>query len=94
MFNSVHPFMGTIRWNNNAVLCPDTAYRSLVEQIDALAVVAALQGTGSTVGDAAVFNAFIASLNTLIERYNNTLAVRQGRAKAKKEEEPAAEDTV
>jgi hypothetical protein len=47
-------------------------------------VIALIRDTepGSTVGDAAVFNAFIASLNTLVERYNNTLAVRQGRAKA------------
>jgi len=26
VFNSVHPFMGTIQWNNNADLCPDTVY--------------------------------------------------------------------
>jgi hypothetical protein len=67
----------------------EEAYCSLVEQLDALAVVASLQVAGSTVGDAAVFNAFIASLNTLIERYNNTLAVRKGRAKAGADVPPA-----
>jgi hypothetical protein len=26
MFNSVHPFIGTIQWANEADLCPDTVY--------------------------------------------------------------------
>ncbi len=31
MFNSVHPFLGTIQWNNNADLCPDTVYLDSVK---------------------------------------------------------------
>jgi hypothetical protein len=31
VFNSVHPFMGTIQWNNNADLCPDTVYLDSVK---------------------------------------------------------------
>ena len=26
MFNTVKPFIGTIQWNNQADLCPDTVY--------------------------------------------------------------------
>ena len=31
MFNSVHPFLGTVRWSNNADLCPDTLYLDSVK---------------------------------------------------------------
>ncbi len=31
IFNSVHPFLGTIQWNNNADLCPDTVYLDSVK---------------------------------------------------------------
>jgi hypothetical protein len=31
VFNSVHPFLGTIQWNNNADLCPDTVYLDSVK---------------------------------------------------------------
>ncbi|MDR2910983.1 MAG: DUF2442 domain-containing protein [Bacteroidales bacterium] len=31
VFNSVHTFLGTIRWNNNADLCPDTVYEDSVK---------------------------------------------------------------
>ncbi|MBN1197707.1 MAG: DUF2442 domain-containing protein [Bacteroidales bacterium] len=26
VFNSVHPFLGSIQWNNGLDLCPDTLY--------------------------------------------------------------------
>jgi hypothetical protein len=26
IFNSVHPFLGSIQWNNGLDLCPDTLY--------------------------------------------------------------------
>jgi metal-dependent amidase/aminoacylase/carboxypeptidase family protein len=31
MFNSVHPFLGTIQWANEADLCPDTVYLDSVK---------------------------------------------------------------
>ncbi len=31
VFNSVRPFLGTIQWNNNADLCPDTVYLDSVK---------------------------------------------------------------
>ncbi len=31
VFNSVHPFLGTIQWNNEADLCPDTVYEDSVK---------------------------------------------------------------
>ncbi len=31
MFNTVHPFVGTIQWNNEADLCPDTVYLDSVK---------------------------------------------------------------
>jgi hypothetical protein len=31
MFNSVHPFIGTIQWANEADLCPDTVYLDSVK---------------------------------------------------------------
>ena len=31
MFNSVHPFIGTIQWDNEADLCPDTVYLESVK---------------------------------------------------------------
>jgi hypothetical protein len=70
----------------------DEAYRLLTGQIEALGVVAAMQGEGSTVGPASVYESFIAALNARIERYGNVMAVRRGRAAAEKarEEEAAA----
>lgn len=62
----------------------DAAYRTLAEQVDALAVVARLRGAG-----AEVYDGFIASLNTLVERYELVLAQRKGRAAHRKEEAAA-----
>ena len=31
MFNSVRPFLGTIQWENQADLCPDTVYLDSVK---------------------------------------------------------------
>jgi hypothetical protein len=31
MFNSVRPFLGTIQWENEANLCPDTVYLDSVK---------------------------------------------------------------
>ena len=31
LFNSVHPFLGTIQWDNNLDLCPDTVYLDSVK---------------------------------------------------------------
>jgi len=31
MFNSVRPFIGTIQWENEADLCPDTVYLDSVK---------------------------------------------------------------
>ena len=31
VFNSVRPFIGTIQWNNEADLCPDTVYLDSVK---------------------------------------------------------------
>jgi len=31
VFNSVHPFLGTIQWANEADLCPDTVYLDSVK---------------------------------------------------------------
>ena len=31
VFNSVHPFIGTIQWSNEADLCPDTVYLDSVK---------------------------------------------------------------
>jgi hypothetical protein len=31
VFNSVHPFIGTIQWANDADLCPDTVYLDSVK---------------------------------------------------------------
>ena len=58
----------------------DDAYRVVVLVIEALSVME----TGAT---ADALNAVIAKLNTTIERYNNIIATRKGRAAAKKEDE-------
>jgi len=31
MFNSVRPFIGTVQWDNEADLCPDTVYLDSVK---------------------------------------------------------------
>jgi hypothetical protein len=31
MFRTVHPFIGTIQWDNEADLCPDTVYLDSVK---------------------------------------------------------------
>ena len=31
VFNTVHPFLGTIQWSNEADLCPDTVYLDSVK---------------------------------------------------------------
>jgi len=61
----------------------DAAYRTVVEQIDALAVVARLKGT-----DTADHDAFAAALNAAIDRYELLLARRHGGKK--KEEDGSA----
>jgi hypothetical protein len=67
----------------------DAAYRLLVGQVEALGTVAAMQGAGSAVGPASVYEGFVASVNTLVERYAEALAVRRGRAAAAKAREEA-----
>ncbi|MDR2883053.1 MAG: hypothetical protein LBU98_04735, partial [Alistipes sp.] len=61
---------------------------ALVERVEALQVV---EGDGA----GAPWAAFIASLDTLVERYAETLAVRRGRAaaeRAREEQQAAAEE--
>ncbi len=57
----------------------DDAYRAITERIDALMLI-----EGSV-----VYEEFIRRLNVVIEKYNNTLARRQGNSS--KEKEAAAE---
>ncbi len=58
----------------------DDAYRPLTVCLEALAIME----TGDT---AAALTVIIARLNATIERYNNAMAIRRGRAAAKKEKE-------
>jgi hypothetical protein len=32
VFNSVHPFLGTVQWSNEADLCPDTVYLDSIKE--------------------------------------------------------------
>lgn len=65
----------------------DEAYRALINAVESLSIVAAMGLGSENLGTAAVYDAFIAGLNTTIKRYNNIIAVRRGHAKAKKEAE-------
>ncbi len=64
----------------------DKAYRSLVRAVEALYEVASMGLGGDGVGPAAPYKEFIERLNAMIEHYSNTIAVRKGRAAAKKED--------